>query len=329
MVKDNIGLVYVHMKHYVAPHQIPWTRREWEDLVQEGCLGLIRAAQDFKSKGKIPFAAFALPRIHKAIHRVMLQRFGGSAAFAGGVWPAKRSLFGLPERPDWSPRKPRRSAGSQCPIERLGDWWGTNRETLGMRLREKYERAVRRAMTKVGNEEEGDALTVEVIEAIAEDRHLVPDEHARKPYRAIARRTGAPYARVLQLDRLLQLEIRQSLERDPEFAELKRVAFREPSGVDTPAGDALDQQLARLGAAEILQHVIGLSGEPRQNIIDEMFRLAPQSLLESIQRELESMPVEAREQLFTVAASSCSPEKAPQAAGASFPNEASSIVTST
>jgi DNA-directed RNA polymerase specialized sigma subunit len=72
LVRNNIGLVHVHMKHYVAPHHIPWTQREWEDLVQEGCLGLIRAAQDFKPESKIPFAAFALPRIHTAIRRVML-----------------------------------------------------------------------------------------------------------------------------------------------------------------------------------------------------------------------------------------------------------------
>jgi RNA polymerase sigma factor (sigma-70 family) len=298
LVKGNIGLVYVHLKNYVTPHRIPWTRREWEDLVQEGCLGLIRAAQDFNPQGKIPFAAFALPRIHTAVHRFMTQRFGNGIAFAGGESPAKRSLFGTSHKPDWSPRKRRRNPADDDPLELLGDWWGSNEDTLGVRMREKYERAVHRAVAQILAQSESNDTHGELLRTLAADRHLVPDAHARKQYRQIASRTGAPYARVIQLDRQLRETIRVSLGRDPEFAELQRIARAEPRGVDTPVNENFEQSLARLSAAELLQRLLHSPGERREKLVKRLFDQATQSLLQAIRNELESLPVAAREDLL-------------------------------
>lgn len=297
LVNGNIGLVYVHLKNYVTPHRIPWTRREWEDLVQEGCLGLIRAAQDFNPKGKIPFAAFALPRIHTAVRRCMMQRFGNGIAFAGGESPAKRSLFGTSHKPDWSPRK-RKRIPAEDPLEVLGDWWGSNEDTLGVRLREKYERAVHRAVAHILAQEDADNDQSELLRVLAADRHLVPDIHARKPYRQIAKRMNAPYAKIIQLDRRLREAIRLSLERDPEFSELQRIARAEPRGVDTPVSENFEQSLARLGAAELLQRLLHSPGERREKLMEKLFDLATPSLLEAIRHELQSLPVVTREDLL-------------------------------
>jgi|CXWL01.1.fsa_nt_gi hypothetical protein len=298
LVKDNIGLVYVHMKHYVARHRIPWTQREWEDLVQEGCLGLIRAAQDFNPLGKIPFAAFALPRIHTAVRRAMLKRFGTGVAFAGGDSPSKRSLFGMAEKPDWSPRKPRRRADDGNPLDALGDWWGCNSDTIGVRMREKYERAVHRAVAHVLEGGESDDAHGELVRALASDRHLVPDAHARKPFRQIAKRLHAHYTKVTQCDRQLSLAIRRGLEGDPEFAELQRMAREQPRGVDTPVDEPLNRSLARLGAAELLQRLLHSPGEQRGKMMGKFFCVAAPSLLQAIGSELESLPVSAREDLL-------------------------------
>ena len=105
LVQQNTGLVYVHMKNYVNPLGIPWTRREWDDLIQEGTLGLIRAAQKFDPARNIPFAAFALPRIHTAVRRAMLKRFGSGVAFGGGPPVYKSSYFQDVRNLDWLPRK--------------------------------------------------------------------------------------------------------------------------------------------------------------------------------------------------------------------------------
>ncbi len=298
LVKANIGLVYVHLKNYVTPHCIPWTRREWEDLVQEGCLGLIRAAQDFNPQGKIPFAAFALPRIHTAVRRSMMQRFGSSAAFAGGESPAKRSLFGTSHKPDWSPRKRRRIPVNDDPLEVLGDWWGSNEDTLGVRMREKYERAVHRAVAHIRAQDEPDDAHAKLLRALAADRHLVPDVHARKPYRQIATRMNAPYARIIQLDRQLREAIRLSLERDPEFNELQRIARAEPLGVDTPVDETFEQALARLSAAELLQRLLHSAGPRREKLMEQIFAQATPSLLQTIRNELQSLPVATREDLL-------------------------------
>lgn len=298
LVKENIGLVYVHLKNYVTPHRIPWTRREWEDLVQEGCLGLIRAAQDFNPQGHIPFAAFALPRIHTAVRRCMLKRFGASVAFAGGKSPARRSLFGLSTKPDWSPRQRRRLACDDDPLTALGDWWGANSDTLGVRMREKYERAVHRAVARLLAESPPGEAHEELIRALAAERHLVPDVHARKPYRHIARRINAPYTRVIQFDRHLHEAIKGTLDRDPEFAELQRLARAEPRGVDTPVDESFDQRLARLSAAELLQRLLHSPGERREKLVEKLFFLATDTFFQALRTELESLPVSAREDLL-------------------------------
>jgi hypothetical protein len=336
LVKGNIGLVYVHLKNFVTPHRIHWTRREWEDLVQEGCLGLIRAAQDFNPQGKIPFAAFALPRIHTAVRRSMTQRFGNGVAFAGGESPAKRSLFGTSHKPDWSPCKRRRIPADDDPLEVLGDWWGANNDTLGVRMREKYERAVHRAVTHILAQSEPDDAHNELLVALAADRHLVPDAHARKPYRQIATRLSAPYARVIQLDRQLREAIRVSLQRDPEFAELQRVARAEPRGVDTPVDGNFEQGLARLSAAELLERLLHSPGERRDKMMEKLFRRATKSLLEAIRNEFESLPVAAREELLHDSSPVCvdpirsqDQENALSPAGPSEPNVPSASPTPT
>ena len=61
LVRKNIGLVAVHLRRYVRNLEVPRSDREWEDLFQEGCLALIRAALTFRTERGIPFAAFALP----------------------------------------------------------------------------------------------------------------------------------------------------------------------------------------------------------------------------------------------------------------------------
>ncbi len=75
LVRENIGLVAVHLRRYVRNLSVPRHDREWEDLFQEGCLGLIKAAVAFRQERGIPFAAFALPRIHNAVSRALDSKF--------------------------------------------------------------------------------------------------------------------------------------------------------------------------------------------------------------------------------------------------------------
>ena len=75
LVRDNVGLVAVHLRRNVVNLLHPKWEREWDDLFQEGCLGLIRAATAYRAERGIPFAAFALPRIHNAVSRAIQSKF--------------------------------------------------------------------------------------------------------------------------------------------------------------------------------------------------------------------------------------------------------------
>ncbi|MCH9002296.1 MAG: hypothetical protein IIC02_06955, partial [Planctomycetes bacterium] len=75
LVSENIGLVAVHLRRHVANLAEPRRDREWDDLFQEGCLGLAAAAERFRPERGIPFAAFALPRIHNAVSKALQRRF--------------------------------------------------------------------------------------------------------------------------------------------------------------------------------------------------------------------------------------------------------------
>ena len=75
IVNENIGLVAVHLRRYVTNLSQPRRDREWEDLFQEGCLGLIDAATRFRAERGIPFVAFALPRIHNAVSKALQAKF--------------------------------------------------------------------------------------------------------------------------------------------------------------------------------------------------------------------------------------------------------------
>ncbi len=75
MVTENIGLVMYHLRRHVPNLGTPQRDREWEDLVQEGCMGLIRAAALYRHERGIPFVAFALRRIQKEVSRALHSKF--------------------------------------------------------------------------------------------------------------------------------------------------------------------------------------------------------------------------------------------------------------
>jgi hypothetical protein len=75
LVGQNLGLVAVHLRRFVPNLRDPRRDRDWDDLFQEGCLGLMQAAASFREERGIPFAAYALPRIHCAVSRALHRHF--------------------------------------------------------------------------------------------------------------------------------------------------------------------------------------------------------------------------------------------------------------
>lgn len=75
LVAQNVGLVAVHLRRHAGDPTVPTRDREWEDLFQEGCLGLIRAATAYRKDRGVPFAVFALRRIHHAVSLALHHKF--------------------------------------------------------------------------------------------------------------------------------------------------------------------------------------------------------------------------------------------------------------
>lgn len=309
LVRDNLGLVAVHLRRNVANFANPKRKREWEDLFQEGCLGLIRAATAFRRERGIPFAAFALPRIHNAVSRAMLTKFDtiyvpprrlskSGASPDGNLDHASTGV----RRDKESVRAPKALAISADLADRAAnrqhpDMAPTHHSTVGERLREKYHRAVVEASQTVSSRASRRGDRGRLVRALIEERFLIPDEGSRQPLRRIARDTRSSYGRVADCDKQLHDEIRRTLEADPEFHALQRISKSDPVGGDLPIDPDLDRELAGTTAAEFTRRFAVAQGDERARMLQHLLEFSPRDLENIVQRRVAALPPEARERL--------------------------------
>lgn len=327
LVRDNLGLVAVHLRRNVFNLSRPRRKREWEDLFQEGCLGLIRAAAAFRAERGIPFAAFALPRIHNAVSRALLTRFStiyvpprrsspkddSSIRFAS---PTSKEM-GHPSNPDSivdspsiglrrdeeSDRAPKVMEMSAELADRAAhcqrsDAASEHHPTVGDCLREKYERAVREAARTVSNRASRRGDRQPLVRALVEERFLVPEEESRRPLRRIARETRSSYGRVVDCDRQLNDEVRRTLAADPEFRALQRLSRTDPVGMKRSIDEDLERELAGIAAVEFTRRFAAAQSAERARMLQNLLEAAPGDIGEVIQSRVAALPADARERLF-------------------------------
>jgi hypothetical protein len=76
LVARHIRLVYVHLNRRVPTPDSPHREREYDDLFQEGCYGLMQAAVRYgQVQPAMSFAAYAIPRIRRAVHAAIFEAF--------------------------------------------------------------------------------------------------------------------------------------------------------------------------------------------------------------------------------------------------------------
>lgn len=307
LVRENLGLVAVHLRRNVANLAMPRRDREWDDLFQEGCLGLIKAAVAYRERSGIPFAAFAFPRIHNAVSRALKSKF---------------STVRIPERR----KKPRDPTAAQSDGEdetqpwrnetepkvhqiseeigasltsrpQLGDE-NDDRETVGDRLRAKYERAVRAsgAWLSMKGSIRGDRG--ELVRVLVEQRFMIPHEESRRALRQIARDTQSSYARVAQCDKQLSEAVRETLLADPEFRELRRRARCHPMGTALPMDPGLEDTLARSGAEEFVSRMRRGGRADRAKLLDALLEVANEGIEEDVRHRVAELPAGRREALL-------------------------------
>jgi len=339
LVRDNVGLVAVHLRRNVVNLLHPNWKGEWDELFQEGCMGLIRAATAFRAERGIPFAAFALPRIHNAVSRAMLTKFN-----TVNVPPPrpKRSSLGKERTPPRMPHHGAESIGvrrdeeargpkvlgmsgdpsdrvgvctkspSPCSLHQRGrgvlrdptsprqapDANPAQQPTVGERLRDKYERAVKEAAQTVSCRASTRGDRERLVRALVEERFLVPEEDSRRPLRHIALDTRSSYSRVFDCDRQLHEEIRRTLEADPEFYALRRLSKADPVGGRRSIDENLERRLAGITAAEFTRRYSAAPRDERASMLQSLLEESPGFLEEIVQSRVAALPTDARERLL-------------------------------
>jgi hypothetical protein len=292
----------VHLRRHVLDSSVPIRGEEWDDFFQEGCLGLIDAVQKHEASRGIPFAEFALSRIHLAVNRALRARSGPMA-----IPPVNRDVE------NDAPADPR--AGDHSPFPKvfsLSDAFndpparGDRRrpeapsspgETIGDRLRGKYDRAVadagRQACRRATTREDRSDL----VRLLAAERFMIPDEEHRRSLRRIASETRSSIARVAQTHRHLVGAIRTMLSEDPEFRDLRRCARRCPEGVEGLISRRLERRLAQAAASYCAHHWPLLGPMARGKLLERVLSAAEVSLPALLRRGFERMSSAGREKL--------------------------------
>ena len=284
LVRDNIGLVAVHLRRRVSNIAAPHRDRERDDLFQEGCLGLMQAARRFRRERGIPFAAFALPRIHNAVSKALRTKFSlircpttrsvnesGADAFDrscdASPMPMVRSMSEEIERRIVAPLRDEKSTGRG--------------ETIGDRLRRKYEDAVEKAGRLAAGKTSTRGDRADLVRILTRERFLVPHEEARRSLRQIGRDTRSSYARVAQCDKQIGESIRRTLDDDPEFRELRRRTRTNPLGCEMPIDDEVERALVTASTDEFARRFRCADPQRRARAL--------QTLLETSRGDIESL----------------------------------------
>jgi len=267
LVEANLGLVATHLKRWVTVPRQPRRQCEYDDLFQEGCVALVRAAARYDPCTDGPFVTYALRRIRSAVGRALYEGFATvrvpmralRCAAKGiesdspppgrngsdGLRPIGCSLDALPDIPARTPPQP-----SSRPVVRRTDQADTKHQpadppTLGLRIRQRHRAAVWRAVAQLlasGKKHRG---RDQLLARLAGERLLIPQPEARVPLRQIAREAGCSIGRVVAWEQRLTAQVRQVLQDDEEFQQLLRLARRASDGFEATIDADMEASLAR------------------------------------------------------------------------------------
>lgn len=293
LVEDNMGLVGLHIRRCVRNTAVGKSDRDYDDLFQEGCIGLIQSARKFDPQAGIPFAAFALPRIHTAVSAALI-RDESLIRVPRKRKRVNRGDAGATKSPVEPPNREKPKVYSLDVDPRLGEMSdpteGGETRTIGERLREKYEQAVEVATRIVTRRKATRSDRGELIERIIQQRLLVPEDDAKTALRQIARDTNSSYSRVLQCERRIQSAMRRALTGDLEFRQLQESARRSEIGANQQIDPALEKQLREDAAESCWRRLTALKRPARKRFIRSIGSGAAKHTRESFRKMFIALP---------------------------------------
>lgn len=207
----NMGLVYALAKRFIG------RGIEYEDLVQAGCMGLIKATDGFDRERGLKFSTYAVPVILGEMRRLF--RDGGTVKVSRSL--KELSMRATREREKFSVREGREPTVKEL-AERLGVTPEETAEALGAALP-----AI--SLTRSGEDEERDEIDIaveapeqEITDRLAlgqvlggleeRDRKLIEMRYlSRMTQQATAERLGMTQVQVSRRERVVLAQMRQML----------------------------------------------------------------------------------------------------------------------
>lgn len=307
LVRQHIGLVGMHLRKRVPTRWQPTRDREYDDLFQEGCLALLRAAARYCPENDGPFAAFALPRIRGAVHIALFEYFqtirvplaSQRAPSAGGdanrfetvslpppaLIAEDRTLAATRWQgrvPDQAARRERLARTSESESAAPAD---AGSESVRHHLRRCFEHALRGAIQDLAH----GRLRVEgrlgALRRIADERILISEESARTPLRQLADLCGISSGRACEYERQLLDLAGELLTDDVRVPLLLDFAWSDPLGFDAPVDAATARELEQAG---LQQFEARFASASRQVRAEQLLRLieASNAVVEEVVRNL-------------------------------------------
>lgn len=253
LVSQHIGLVRLQVKRQLRRMTVSHRRRQHEDMVQEGTLGLMQAVCRYDPKRCGPFAPYALTYIHGALCRYLLRQMDGLALPATLALKLVRLRRAAAQanlqRGDTAADSPAAAshsadtpAGPDTVLPRFYDIQSSgsvlakmalknarqyareqeaaesdpdNADGTSEKLRARYEQALQRAVQKVGTTAMAQIDHMALVQAVVRERLTVPDGQFRTSRRAMARRFGCSPTRVWNLETRLERLVRRHLASEP------------------------------------------------------------------------------------------------------------------
>lgn len=271
LVQKNLGLIAVHLKRRL-PHERsrPDGPDRWDDLFQDGCLGLMRAARTFDPERGVPFAAYALSRIHQAISGSVRRRDSSVRvperhgrrpdAKARRRSSRKQDPAGPPQRvPKVFSYSPQAMDGLPARVASPADsamaWSGPRYvpdagRSVGELLHRKIRAAAEAALSQLPGRSNGGGDRPALARRILEERLLVADETARTSLRDIAQSSGSSYGRVVKCEALLMAGARRLLQEEDETRELCELSAASPTAAGALVDAGIITRLCEAAAAQ-------------------------------------------------------------------------------
>lgn len=284
-VRDNLGLVADYLRRRTSIPPRPMSRCEYDDLFQEGVLGLIQAVIRYDAARGRSFATFAVRHIQGAISRALAERFATVHIPVKRVKEAGRARR---ERATTGPEGKSYSENDtswSVPVSaNLGDEDVKVRDVrtseagperrLGDVLRERYEAAVRTAGFRAGLRGRGKGRSdrAALAEQLIRDRLLIPEEDERASLREIARRFGCTVGRVLGCERRIAALAAANLARDPIYVHIRMLAARRTDALALEVNERLAGELSAIQESHFVKLLDRLGDEQMALLLSRMAR---------------------------------------------------------